>query len=62
MPDDHTGPVRIVSIEGVDANMCCGTHVSNLSDLQVRHEMEATADRIPSGCPALCPILTHAFP
>ncbi|XP_060111856.1 alanyl-tRNA editing protein Aarsd1 [Heteronotia binoei] len=35
LPDDHTGPVRIVSIEGVDANMCCGTHVSNLSDLQV---------------------------
>ncbi|XP_015277294.1 PREDICTED: alanyl-tRNA editing protein Aarsd1, partial [Gekko japonicus] len=35
LPDDHTGPVRIVSIEGVDTNMCCGTHVSNLSDLQV---------------------------
>nr|XP_056720697.1 alanyl-tRNA editing protein Aarsd1 [Euleptes europaea] len=35
LPDDHTGPVRIVSIEGVDATMCCGTHVSNLSDLQV---------------------------
>ncbi|EMP40529.1 Alanyl-tRNA editing protein Aarsd1 [Chelonia mydas] len=35
LPDDHTGPVRIVSIEGIDDNMCCGTHVSNLSDLQV---------------------------
>ncbi|KAJ7313423.1 hypothetical protein JRQ81_004781 [Phrynocephalus forsythii] len=35
LPDDHTGPVRIVSIEGIDANMCCGTHVSNLCDLQV---------------------------
>ncbi|KAG8139813.1 hypothetical protein E2320_002572 [Naja naja] len=35
LPDDHTGPVRIISIEGIDANMCCGTHVSNLSDLQV---------------------------
>nr|XP_025969338.1 alanyl-tRNA editing protein Aarsd1-like [Dromaius novaehollandiae] len=35
LPDDHTGPVRVVSIEGVDSNMCCGTHVSNLSDLQV---------------------------
>ncbi|XP_061446648.1 alanyl-tRNA editing protein Aarsd1-like isoform X4 [Rhineura floridana] len=35
LPDDHTGPVRIISIEGVDANMCCGTHVSNLSDLQM---------------------------
>ncbi|XP_062988647.1 putative protein PTGES3L isoform X1 [Elgaria multicarinata webbii] len=35
LPEDHTGPVRIISIEGIDANMCCGTHVSNLSDLQV---------------------------
>ncbi|XP_023573709.1 alanyl-tRNA editing protein Aarsd1 [Octodon degus] len=35
LPDDHAGPVRVVTIEGVDANMCCGTHVSNLSDLQV---------------------------
>uniref|UniRef100_A0A0P6J475 Alanyl-tRNA editing protein Aarsd1 n=1 Tax=Heterocephalus glaber TaxID=10181 RepID=A0A0P6J475_HETGA len=35
LPDDHVGPVRVVTIEGVDANMCCGTHVSNLSDLQV---------------------------
>ncbi|MEE6511169.1 hypothetical protein FKM82_017639, partial [Ascaphus truei] len=34
LPDDHAGPVRIIDIEGVDANMCCGTHVSNLSDLQ----------------------------
>ncbi|XP_074418350.1 alanyl-tRNA editing protein Aarsd1 isoform X4 [Larus michahellis] len=35
LPDDHAGPVRVVDIEGVDSNMCCGTHVSNLSDLQV---------------------------
>ncbi|XP_043359353.1 alanyl-tRNA editing protein Aarsd1-like isoform X1 [Dermochelys coriacea] len=35
LPDDHTGPVRIISIEGIDDNMCCGTHVSNLGDLQV---------------------------
>ncbi|NXI48149.1 AASD1 protein, partial [Galbula dea] len=35
LPDDHVGPVRVVDIEGVDSNMCCGTHVSNLSDLQV---------------------------
>uniref|UniRef100_A0A667HST0 Threonyl/alanyl tRNA synthetase SAD domain-containing protein n=1 Tax=Lynx canadensis TaxID=61383 RepID=A0A667HST0_LYNCA len=25
----------IVTIESIDSNMCCGTHVSNLSDLQV---------------------------
>uniref|UniRef100_A0A2K6CUG0 Alanyl-tRNA synthetase domain containing 1 n=1 Tax=Macaca nemestrina TaxID=9545 RepID=A0A2K6CUG0_MACNE len=35
LPDDHAGPVRVISIKGVDSNMCCGTHVSNLSDLQV---------------------------
>ncbi|KAI1896520.1 hypothetical protein AGOR_G00095620 [Albula goreensis] len=35
LPDDHAGPIRIIDIEGVDANMCCGTHVSNLSHLQI---------------------------
>ncbi|XP_069012011.1 alanyl-tRNA editing protein Aarsd1-like isoform X2 [Embiotoca jacksoni] len=35
LPEDHAGPVRIIDIEGIDANMCCGTHVSNLSHLQV---------------------------
>uniref|UniRef100_A0AAY4C327 Threonyl/alanyl tRNA synthetase SAD domain-containing protein n=1 Tax=Denticeps clupeoides TaxID=299321 RepID=A0AAY4C327_9TELE len=34
LPVDHAGPIRIIDIEGVDANMCCGTHVSNLSHLQ----------------------------
>uniref|UniRef100_T1IZE3 Threonyl/alanyl tRNA synthetase SAD domain-containing protein n=1 Tax=Strigamia maritima TaxID=126957 RepID=T1IZE3_STRMM len=34
LPDDHSGLVRIISIEGVDENMCCGTHVKNLSELQ----------------------------
>ncbi|XP_012672799.2 alanyl-tRNA editing protein Aarsd1 [Clupea harengus] len=35
LPDDLAGPIRIIDIEGVDTNMCCGTHVSNLSHLQV---------------------------
>ncbi|NXX82278.1 AASD1 protein, partial [Urocolius indicus] len=35
LPEDHVGLVRVVDIEGLDSNMCCGTHVSNLSDLQV---------------------------
>ncbi|XP_065764621.1 alanyl-tRNA editing protein Aarsd1 [Muntiacus reevesi] len=35
LPDDHAGPIRVVTIKSVDSNMCCGTHVSNLSDLQV---------------------------
>jgi misacylated tRNA(Ala) deacylase len=35
LPDDFEGSeVRVVEIEGIDANMCCGTHVSNLSHLQ----------------------------
>ncbi|KAJ8414448.1 hypothetical protein AAFF_G00053180, partial [Aldrovandia affinis] len=35
LPDDLVGPIRIIDIKGVDANMCCGTHVCNLSHLQV---------------------------
>lgn len=35
LPEDIAGPIRIIDIEGIDANMCCGTHVSNLSHLQV---------------------------
>ncbi|XP_069397675.1 alanyl-tRNA editing protein Aarsd1 isoform X3 [Ovis canadensis] len=35
LPDDHAGPIRVVTIQNIDSNMCCGTHVSNLSDLQV---------------------------
>ncbi|XP_072105760.1 alanyl-tRNA editing protein Aarsd1 [Mobula birostris] len=34
LPEDHVGPVRIIDIVGIDENMCCGTHVSNLSHLQ----------------------------
>ncbi|GLG96002.1 Alanyl-trna editing protein aarsd1 [Gryllus bimaculatus] len=26
LPDDHVGPVRVITIDGVDTNMCCGTH------------------------------------
>ena len=35
LPEDQNGPIRVVSIEGIDRNTCCGTHVSNLSHLQV---------------------------
>lgn len=34
LPADHVGDVRVVSIEGIESNMCCGTHVTNLSQLQ----------------------------
>lgn len=35
LPVDLSGPVRVINIEGVDSNMCCGTHVSNLAQLQM---------------------------
>ena len=40
LPEDHVGPVRVVTIHGVDSNMCCGTHVSNLSHLQVYYSKQ----------------------
>lgn len=41
LPDDHAGPIRIIDIEGIDANMCCGTHVTNLSHLQVNTQVKS---------------------
>ncbi|EDV27732.1 uncharacterized protein TRIADDRAFT_20746 [Trichoplax adhaerens] len=35
IPDDFAGPVRVVEIENIDANTCCGTHLANLSHLQM---------------------------
>lgn len=35
LPLDLSGPIRVINIEGVDSNMCCGTHVSNLAQLQM---------------------------
>ena len=35
LPAGVVGPIRVMTIEGIDENMCCGTHVSNLSHLQV---------------------------
>ena len=34
LPDDLVGPVRVISIDTLDRNMCCGTHVANLAQLQ----------------------------
>lgn len=34
LPKDWEGPVRLICIEGQRQNMCCGTHVSNLFQLQ----------------------------
>lgn len=35
IPSDVTGPIRIIDIAGCDTCTCCGTHVQNLSELQV---------------------------
>ncbi|KAJ8973983.1 hypothetical protein NQ317_017358 [Molorchus minor] len=35
LPADHKGDIRVINIEDVESNMCCGTHVKNLSQLQV---------------------------
>lgn len=34
LPDDVSGPLRVINIHGIDSNMCCGTHVKNLAQLQ----------------------------
>lgn len=39
--DEKPDVMRIMSIEGIDWNPCCGTHVQNLTQLQVRKEMIA---------------------
>lgn len=28
LPKDHVGDYRVITIYGVESNMCCGTHVS----------------------------------
>ncbi|XP_050311581.1 alanyl-tRNA editing protein Aarsd1 [Anthonomus grandis grandis] len=35
LPEDHKGPIRVINIKDIDRNMCCGTHVTNLSQLQM---------------------------
>ncbi|KAF0989206.1 hypothetical protein HZS_1093, partial [Henneguya salminicola] len=34
IPQDIAEPVRIIVIKDIDANMCCGTHVENLAQIQ----------------------------
>lgn len=35
LPEGEGDTIRVVTIDGIDSNTCCGTHVSNLSHLQV---------------------------
>ncbi|NOY27433.1 MAG: alanyl-tRNA editing protein, partial [Oligoflexia bacterium] len=37
LPAGHTGPVRLVAIDGLDLNTCGGTHVSSLGQIQLVH-------------------------
>ncbi len=34
LPDGHTGPVRLVEIEGIDRNTCGGTHVRSTAEIE----------------------------
>lgn len=34
LPEDVVGPIRVVTIEGIESNRCCGTHVKHLGQLQ----------------------------
>ncbi|OQA36065.1 MAG: Alanine--tRNA ligase [Acidobacteria bacterium ADurb.Bin340] len=34
LPEGHTGPIRLVGIEGLDLNTCGGTHLRNTSELE----------------------------
>ena len=53
-----TGPVRVVALEGVDTNTCCGTHVPTTAHLQavklLRTERAKGNSKV-APCPALRP-------
>eukprot|EP00041_Stephanoeca_diplocostata_P011841 m.196485 g.196485 ORF g.196485 m.196485 type:complete len:445 (+) comp18693_c0_seq2:189-1523(+) len=34
LPEDVTGAVRVLEIDGIDKNLCCGTHVQTTAHLQ----------------------------
>ena len=34
LPSDFAGPIRVINIDSVDQNMCCGTHVESLGHIQ----------------------------
>ncbi|KAG5482697.1 hypothetical protein CUR178_06734 [Leishmania enriettii] len=37
IPEDITGPVRIISLDAIDSCTCCGTHLHTLAQLQVMY-------------------------
>jgi len=34
LPEGVDGPLRVLEIDGIDTNLCCGTHVKNLAHLR----------------------------
>lgn len=48
LPADHTGPIRVVEIEGLDLNTCGGTHLRRLGEAQLVHL--ARYERYKGGC------------
>lgn len=41
LPEGHTGPVRLVEIEGLDLNTCGGTHLGNTAEIQALKLLQA---------------------
>ncbi|KAG5509101.1 hypothetical protein JKF63_06110 [Porcisia hertigi] len=37
IPEDVTGPIRIISLDGIDSCTCCGTHLHTLAELQAMY-------------------------
>lgn len=45
LPEGHDGPVRLVTIDGIDCNTCGGLHVDSLRKLQAIHLLGAEPAR-----------------
>ncbi|KPI83458.1 hypothetical protein ABL78_7504 [Leptomonas seymouri] len=37
IPEDVTGPIRIISLDRIDSCTCCGTHLNSLAELQAMY-------------------------
>lgn len=37
IPEDVTGPIRIISLDAIDSCTCCGTHLHTLAELQAMY-------------------------
>lgn len=48
LPAGHSGPIRVVEIEGLDLNTCGGTHLRRLGEAQLVHL--ARHERYKGGC------------